>query len=485
MHHIRSKMTAERKQILSILSKSQEVNFSDTVAIHFQNQIFGFSADTEHDFDPRVVHELTLQIWASGKPLVAKYLGKHLPSVHSAIELKTPQSIHENQLITFDIIGGKRSYCWRFLTPSGLDSALESNPKFEKLIEWFNDPEARIVLSISSGGVRCYGVPTALRMLDQLGVRHNIDELWGTSGGAIAAYLYGIGVPPSKQEEIAYRIYNEHYPDLPMFKNKSGFLRRVAKGIWGFRAKATTGIFQFYAPMLDIIKDAEAWKDPSLRNIPFYAVATDLHRKGPVALSSSYDIPAHLQTMMYHCSPRKACVASASVPLVFPLQKIKSRDGTNLLCCDGAISEELPLMMPFVKWYRDNLSNLKERKKRKLKIFYLDFAQHFPEAPIPTETSSFRITSYSFGNIATRVLDILLCRPKLNFMTLSQDMKDVEVMGIRVDLEKISLLDASKIPQIIDSTRAIFHERLLKLEKKLQLGEANDKIPLNFEQRSG
>lgn len=114
---------------------------------------------------------------------------------------------------------GKRKYLWRLLKHEPLQLG-DVHSRFANLKEWLNDPNARVILSISSGGVKCYGVSPILSLLDQLGVREHFDELWGTSGGAIVAQLYGSGVPPDRIEKLAYHIYQRRYPNVPFFRSK-------------------------------------------------------------------------------------------------------------------------------------------------------------------------------------------------------------------------------------------------------------------------
>ena len=448
-----------------LLSESKEINIPSQTYRSIQGRI--------HFLEPEwmgkppgedVIEEIVLLLLSRADNAHAVFLGRDI----ELGERTDPANAAIDGLpFACDICSGKRSYMWRLLKHEPLTKG-NLNDRFPNLKEWLSDPDARVILSISSGGVRCYGVSPALNLLDKIEVRDCFDEIWGTSGGAIVAQLYGARVPPEKIEEMAFHIYQRRYPNVPFFRSKFRMTRAIARGIFGaFKSKASLGLMSMRDPLKKILNAAEKWKCPNRQDIPVYTVATDLLRRGPVVFTEERKVAPYLKNMVYPSHPWPACLPSSLVPLLFPPLKMKVGQ-TDLLCCDGAIAEELPLMMPFLKWYRDR-HNRPEETPKKLKIFYLDFANHLTEKSLRSLSGKMNL---NLSRITAEVLDILLSRPKYNFLAVAEEMPNVEVMGARFDVGRASLLDANQIPSIISAARAIFADQLTEVEENLVRAKA-------------
>ena len=406
-----------------------------------------------------VVRELILFLKSRPDPPCIKYLAR-MTSSEGQQQFK--QDLGNGIPFVFDLPGGNRNYSWVML-PNHLEAEQLRPENLQHFLEWFRDPEARVVLALSSGGVRCQGLAPALELLESLGLRDYIDEVWGTSGGAITGQLYASGVPPQRIERLGYDLFRRRYPQLPFFESSFHLIGALIRGFWDMlKSRSRSGLIAMHEPLTRSLKDAKSWVSPKVAQIPFYGVATDLVRRGPVALTDTPKVPIHLRTIVYPSAPWISCVPSSLIPIVFPPIDLTVQS-TQLLLCDGAVSEEVPLMMPFLKWYRDGHA-LPADTPQKLKIFYLDFTSYFKRHLHPSPGKKVKL---SLRYVAAELLEILLSRPKYNFLSVADEMPNVDVMGIRFDVEGLGFLTTSQIPAIMSRARRELGQQMAEMEAKL------------------
>ena len=79
------------------------------------------------------------------------------------------------------------------------------------LLELFASPDTRVVLGLGSGGLKLFAHAPALRLLERIGLGQHIEEIWGSSAGAIAGLCYSHGFSPQALEQTGYDLYSGRY----------------------------------------------------------------------------------------------------------------------------------------------------------------------------------------------------------------------------------------------------------------------------------
>jgi hypothetical protein len=110
-----------------------------------------------------------------------------------------------------DRAGGQRRYVWQVIPATESRASAALIDRFPGLQALFSDPDTRVALSLGSGGLKLFAHATALRFLEAIACAEHIDELWGSSGGAIAGLLYSFGLSPQAIEQSGYDLYSGRY----------------------------------------------------------------------------------------------------------------------------------------------------------------------------------------------------------------------------------------------------------------------------------
>lgn len=119
-----------------------------------------------------------------------------------------------------------------FHAPSVLDRRpeIEAPPdveRFSSLRRMATDPRRRLVVSMGGGGVPSLSGNAALaRLLEELGLREHVAEVWGTSGGAIVAGSWASGTPATRMIEILRELRNRRMVDIDWLHLVRGALLR-------------------------------------------------------------------------------------------------------------------------------------------------------------------------------------------------------------------------------------------------------------------
>ena len=88
---------------------------------------------------------------------------------------------------------GRRFYKW-LIREEYEEECRNLEKAFQNFVDWCKDEDSEIILSIGSGGLKIYSFVALLKIIDLLELRDNINEIWGSSMGAVLSYLYGIGL---------------------------------------------------------------------------------------------------------------------------------------------------------------------------------------------------------------------------------------------------------------------------------------------------
>ena len=127
-----------------------------------------------------------------------------------------------------DRVGGHRCYVWQVIPAHEASQSSNLVDRVPRLRALLTDPGARVALSLGSGGLKLFAHATAFRLLEELSVDESIDEVWGSSAGAVAGLLYSHGLSPEAIEKTGYDLYAGRY-DLSLHPSKSQVLRQLLR----------------------------------------------------------------------------------------------------------------------------------------------------------------------------------------------------------------------------------------------------------------
>ena len=189
----------------------------------------------------------------------------------------------------------------------------------------------KIGLALGGGGARGLAHIGVLKVLEKNGIA--IDQISGTSIGAVVGGLYSVFRNAKKVEDFLYDFVNtEAFIDLnldafdPAPNQDSSYWRNLIKN-----AQRNISLFRTwrYKSMLSQDQVNEIFKDfpeKEIENLPisFAAVATDL-------LTGR-------ETVLIEGNLKQAVIASSSIPGVFPPVEM-----LNTKMCDGGVSDLVPV----------------------------------------------------------------------------------------------------------------------------------------------
>ena len=189
----------------------------------------------------------------------------------------------------------------------------------------------KIGIALGGGGARGLAHIGVLKVLEKNGI--GIDQISGTSIGAVVGGLYSVFRNAQKVEDFLYDFVNqEAFKDLnldafdPAPNQDSSYWRNLIKN-----AQRNISLFRTwrYKSMLTQDQVNEIFKDfpeKEIENLPisFAAVATDL-------LTGR-------ETVLVEGSFKQAVIASSSIPGVFPPVEM-----LNTKMCDGGVSDLVPV----------------------------------------------------------------------------------------------------------------------------------------------
>lgn len=354
-----------------------------------------------------------------------------------------------------DRAGGKRCYVWQAVPAEDMQvRPPELAERFRALHELFRDPHTKVVLALGSGGVKLFAHAPVLRLLDRLGLDSYIDEIWGSSGGAVVALLYSHGLSPQAIEQAGYDLYTGRY-DLAIHPSTFQILRNL------LRDALLPGSGRHSAGFIDLTGGLGRMLDDYCASIrcrrPFYCVAFNLEECRTEVLTP-VAVPPHLQGFALQTEGRDAVLASAAVPLLSVPQSIE-RDGRQVPYVDGSTTEDVPLYSAARKWDLDREAGLEQRER--LVMLYVKLTQ----AP-----GQYRGSTEPIGKL--RLLQMVA---SASIQTMHE--RDVALLGARPDIQLLRLeleesspdfFDTSRIPAFIRIAKECFPEQLAEIERRLR-----------------
>ncbi|MEO5968505.1 MAG: patatin-like phospholipase family protein [Bdellovibrionia bacterium] len=466
-HHAKSKRGSARTSYITqgtydYLVKSSKMKFvaieaerteiSSDVEASLESRIISKLEALLSDSPPRsVVEEIKVMLWLNPK-LTLRYLGRNL---------ETGQKLENDpNLFCIDIAGGRRCYYWQCLWTVEAETDPSPFEHFHELKQWFQTPDTRIILCIGSGGMRMYGATALLKILDLLDIRSNIHEIWGSSGGSLVAYPYSEGVAPQWIEQIGYDFYNNRYPEINLTGLHFRTFLNLGRQAFQILKDLKPGIINFQKSLKIAVDEAVLKKDKLKKKIPFYAISTSTRGHTFSVLTEEENIEKYHGDFLCKCKSLQAMAASAAIPIIFKPELIQMPKGTMEYWLDGYLNEEIPLVSPYHKWQLDR-KNRPDTTPKKLKIFYIDLGMRCSELEFLRKSKNASLVGKKMKGIASfidKVLDYRLDQ----VVKILNSVESVEVVGVRVELGMLGVLDTRTIPLIIQRSREFFTRSLGK-----------------------
>jgi predicted acylesterase/phospholipase RssA len=104
--------------------------------------------------------------------------------------------------------------------------------RFSALQRLATDPEKRFVLSLGGGGVPSLcGNTVLVELIEALGLREHVAEVWGTSAGAIIGGSWASGTPASRIREILFSLEAHGVTDVDWLSVVKGLVLRPFGGV--------------------------------------------------------------------------------------------------------------------------------------------------------------------------------------------------------------------------------------------------------------
>ncbi len=480
----------KKNRNLNIWSKDHYFYFTnDTFQIIIKNNLAKKEVIHQHFLPPSIEEEVNLKKRLHSGP--AGSLHEEIPlNLHSELELffhlypdfsleylgrgkekiekkrNKLKNIKNRDILHLDISNGKRDYQFKVHVNYHEKSSDQYKKRYHHIREWLLDKDSKVILSFGSGGLRMFAIPTLLKILDILEVRDSIDEIWGTSGGAIIGALYAAGIPPEKIENLGYDFYNDRFPHF--FSKKSKLKTAIYLAGQGIKKSfgllnSSSGLTEVYQTFIDAYAQYIAQRNNSLKEIPFFSLATNIKSEKIFALSEEKNIKEYMKEMILPADPVKAISISSSIPFIFPVESIEKSD--EKVWVDGMFAEEIPLAMPVIKYHLEK-THEENYPFSKIKIFYVDLGVRFDEMSFMrfSEKKHKILGKLTlFGKIFDRLLNSRNSLPK----ELLSYVPNIEIEGITLKIGKMAFLDPSQIPFIIQKSKDHFLDELDKLEHKL------------------
>lgn len=310
--------------------------------------------------------------------------------------------------------------------------------------------------------MRLFAHPSIFKLVEELGGKDAIDEVWGCSGGAIAGLAYCLGADHEVLEEEGYKMYHNKYSVEFLPKRGSSLKKMLFNRFLPERSVGLKGFVALQNTLQTSLERVAKHKRPT---IPFYAISYNVSLKKNEVLT-----PEKVQTGVYdglikRCSPIDAVLASTAIPILF-VPRIIKRGRTPITYIDGAVAEELPLPSIYTKWQLDREAGL--TKKKRLFILTVNLFPELAKWKLLRYSALRRIPLVEYLSVIARVADLVrLSRIKEHVRSITTD-PSVEVAVVTLGaLQKSGFLNPEIIPTVIDKAKGTFFKELRSIEQRL------------------
>jgi len=353
-----------------------------------------------------------------------------------------------------DRAGGQRRYVWQIVPAEQHAARPAIQERFRALREVCADPNAHVVLSLGSGGLKLFAHATALRLFESLGIAEHFAEVWGSSAGAMAGLLYAQGLSPHAIEQMGYDLYTGRV-DLALRPSKLQFLKHLLRdALLPALGAAGAGFVDVADGMSRMLERYCGNAEP---RIPFYCVAFNLRDCQADVLTPGL-VPAHLREFVVQADARAAALASSSVPLLF-VPRVIRRISHDAHYIDGSTTEDVPLHSIVRKWDLDRATGLQRRER--LVIVYVKLTGGLETYRThPGRIGKLRlmqtVAAAGIETMHRRDLELLRMR------------RDVRLLGLELGDANPDFFDTRRIAEFIRGAKECFPEQLVALEERLR-----------------
>ncbi len=411
--------------------------------------VLGITAPNHEKIPDAVKHEVSLWLYAHPS-MRLDYMGRGRFLDAARLPCRP------EDLVAFDYAGGKRSYMFRIVdAPIGEVDERERSLRADLFGHhtWLMDPTARKVLSLGGGGYRLFAALPALKALELMmgGDRTKIDEVWGSSGGALLGYVFANGLDLRVIDQLGFDLYHGKSKDLPGIHLRS--LANLTKQLVSNWATGTLGNPELGAWVEAV--DRMSTPSPTAKRIPFHAMVSNTRWRHPVAFAEPQYIPEHCKDILIPCSGREATAASMAVPFLFrPMRGVPGFEED--LWFDGSVVDENPVMLPFVKWMRDRKAD-PENTPKKLKIMLINLNMRLSESSYLAGIADGPLTS-AVSKVVSRaagMVDLLLDSKTHALIRTLTELDDVEITTCTLTVGRLNFITRADIPTAIRSGQII------------------------------
>lgn len=349
------------------------------------------------------------------------------------------------KLLILDIPGGRRHYCFRTIESSDSDRLQRVGTTLDNLTQWINEPsDARVVVSIGGGGLRFFAATAALTTIDtMLGRRDGVSEVWGASGGAFLGYCFANGMAIPDIDQFGYDLYNRRdgLVDGSVRKLAVAKLKQLGQQLHGITPRP---LMQQWMEYLEQRWPSAQRPHPTL---PFYSLAASVGDGRIMALADERHIAEHCRDILLPCNPWDAVAASTAVPMLLRAQQGLAGGAGSWV--DGSLTDENPLVLPYIKWLRDRRYD--PSTPERLKIVLINLNVRASESPI-LQTARGRVPGLSQ---MLDVVDTVLDSRTSASLQILKEAPGVEVLTCKLCLGFFAVNGAQAIPSLIRSGRQL------------------------------
>lgn len=356
-----------------------------------------------------------------------------------------------------DRTDGIRKYQWRISKTVPQETDIRQS--FPNLIKLVRDKHTKFVVSFGAGGLRLFAHPSVMKFLNLIGLRKDIDEIWGCSGGASAGYVYAMDVAPEVMEQEGYDIYNERYK-ISLSPSFFSVLKNI---FFDTLFPSSPDLLKGFASCQQSLQTAISHLTQGKHlKTPFYCIAFNVKNRRTQILTP-LPVDTRYGDLMISADPIDAIVASSSIPILY-VPKVIRRGLRQETYVDGAVAEDLPLVSIYRKWKKDH--ELGIEKKKRLVILGVELFPHMIKSWMDSSLAK-RLPFVDLVRYGLGVLDFMRDAHHEEQLEMLHQHSDVTILNVACPLKTAALLDTKAIPVIIKNAQSLFLEQFLALEKSI------------------
>jgi hypothetical protein len=352
-----------------------------------------------------------------------------------------------------DTEGGDEKYSWGFRKRSEHISNIPLEKRFARLSEILRDPHTKVVLSMGGGGVKSFAHAVIYKLIDALGGREHVDEVWASGAGGVGALWYASEVSSFEIEQGSLDLYHGKYelklaPSLLRFFRDNVINQLIPPKL---RSAGGSGLGDPAQSIIDFIAKVRKYRQ---LKIPLFCLAFNLNEFRSEVLTPENVDAKEYGGLLSHADAIDAVIASLSVPHLFPPRVVR-HDHAESSYIDGMTIEPVPNVSVYRKWLIDRKLGIEKRPK----LFIL--------AARITESTKHRVDlDRGMSEADVLMANNLALRQSLHECQVELVRKDphVQLLDVNTTLAEHDSFDISAIPKFIDKAYIDYIDGILEFE---------------------